>query len=162
MISSYFLIIFSSKCFSSQRGIFWGDIFWFASLARVLVTISWSTSFIFYAGDVRNVGLIPGSERPVGQKDPLKRKCNTFQYSCLGNPTDRGAWQATVHGVAKELEIIYWLNNNNNMKLQPLKVPGLERKLVSNPLLRWPLNFIACFQCFITTIKTESKVPQDY
>ena len=26
---------------------------------------------------------------------------NSFQYSCLGNPMDRGAWQATVHGVAK-------------------------------------------------------------
>ena len=26
---------------------------------------------------------------------------NLVQYSCLGNPTDRGAWQATVHGVAK-------------------------------------------------------------
>ena len=36
----------------------------------------------------------------------LHRKCgegngNPLQYSCLGNPTDRGAWQATVHGVAK-------------------------------------------------------------
>ena len=26
---------------------------------------------------------------------------NPFQYSCLGNPMDRGAWQTTVHGVAK-------------------------------------------------------------
>ena len=26
-----------------------------------------------------------------------------FQYSCLGNPMDRGVWQATVHGVEKEL-----------------------------------------------------------
>ena len=26
---------------------------------------------------------------------------NTLEYSCLRNPTDRGAWQATVHGVAK-------------------------------------------------------------
>ena len=26
---------------------------------------------------------------------------NPLQYSCLGNPMDRGAWQATVHGVAK-------------------------------------------------------------
>ena len=26
---------------------------------------------------------------------------NPFQYSCLGNPMDRGAWQATVHGVAR-------------------------------------------------------------
>ena len=28
---------------------------------------------------------------------------NLLQYSCLGNPTDRGAWQSTVHGVTKEL-----------------------------------------------------------
>ena len=39
--------------------------------------------------------------------DPWVRKIlregngNPFQYSCLGNPMDRGAWQATVHGVAK-------------------------------------------------------------
>ena len=42
------------------------------------------------AGDVRDVGLIPGLGRSpgVGNGNPL-------QYSCLGNPTDRGAWQAT-------------------------------------------------------------------
>ena len=28
---------------------------------------------------------------------------NPLQYSCLGNPMDRGTWQVTVHGVAKEL-----------------------------------------------------------
>ena len=28
-------------------------------------------------------------------------KGNPLQYSCLGNPTDRGAWQATVHGVTR-------------------------------------------------------------
>ena len=33
-----------------------------------------------------------------GNGDPL-------QYSCLGNPMDRGAWQATVHGVAKESDV---------------------------------------------------------
>ena len=26
-----------------------------------------------------------------------------LQYSCLGNPTDKGVWQATVHGIAEEL-----------------------------------------------------------
>ena len=36
----------------------------------------------------------------LGQGDPLGHG-NPFQYSCLGNPTDRGACQATVHGVAK-------------------------------------------------------------
>ena len=30
---------------------------------------------------------------------------NPLQYSCLGNPMDRGAWQATVRGVAKELHL---------------------------------------------------------
>ena len=45
------------------------------------------------AGDV---GSIPGSERY-----PREGGGNPFQYSCLGNPKDRGAWQATVHGVAK-------------------------------------------------------------
>ena len=48
------------------------------------------------ARDTRDVGLIPGSGRSPGGRhdDPL-------QYSCLGNPLDRGAWQATVHGVTK-------------------------------------------------------------
>ena len=37
-----------------------------------------------------------------GQEDPLEKEMeNPLQYSCLGNPMDRGAWQATVHEVAK-------------------------------------------------------------
>ena len=39
---------------------------------------------------------IPGSERPPGEGNGIP-----FQYSCLGNPMDRGAWQAIVHGVTK-------------------------------------------------------------
>ena len=41
--------------------------------------------------------------RSLGQDDPLtwRRNGSPFQYSCLENPMDRGAWQATVHGVAK-------------------------------------------------------------
>ena len=30
---------------------------------------------------------------------------NPFHYSCLENPMDRGAWRATVHGVARELDM---------------------------------------------------------
>ena len=41
-------------------------------------------------------GLIPGSERP-----PEEGNGNPLQYSCLENSMDRGAWQATVHGVTK-------------------------------------------------------------
>ena len=46
------------------------------------------------AGDA---GLIPGSGRSLGEGNG-----NPLQYSCLGNPMSRGAWWATVHGVAKE------------------------------------------------------------
>ena len=42
-------------------------------------------------------GLIPGSERY-----PREENRNPLQYSCLGNPIDKGARQATVHRVAKE------------------------------------------------------------
>ena len=45
------------------------------------------------AGDV---GSIPGSGRSVGGGND-----NPLQYSCLGNPMDRGAWRAIVHGVTK-------------------------------------------------------------
>ena len=39
----------------------------------------------------------------LGREDPLEREGNGYplQYSCLENPMDRGAWWATVHGVAK-------------------------------------------------------------
>ena len=44
------------------------------------------------AGDTGDVGLIPGSGRFPGEGHS-----NPLQYSCLGNPMDRGAWWATVH-----------------------------------------------------------------
>ena len=50
------------------------------------------------AGDVVS---IPGSEKSPGEGNG-----NLSQYSCLGNPMDRGAWWAIVHGVAKELDTI--------------------------------------------------------
>jgi len=56
------------------------------------------------AGDV---GLIPGLGRSPGEGNG-----NSFHYSCLGNPIDRGVWQAIVHVVAKELDTIETLNNN--------------------------------------------------
>ena len=46
------------------------------------------------------VGSIPRSGRSPGEGNG-----NPLQYSCLGNPRDRGAWQAIVHGVAEELDM---------------------------------------------------------
>ena len=50
----------------------------------------------FTAGDARDVGSIPGLRRCPGEGNG-----NPLQYSCLGNPKDRGACQSIVHGVAK-------------------------------------------------------------
>ena len=49
------------------------------------------------AGDIRNVGLIPGLGRSPGEENG-----NSLQYSCLDNPMNRGAWQAPVHKGLKE------------------------------------------------------------
>ena len=45
--------------------------------------------------------------RSLGWEDsPGEGNGNPLQYSCLENPMDKGAWQATVHGVAKESDTI--------------------------------------------------------
>jgi len=49
------------------------------------------------AGDM---GSMPGLGR-----FPREENSNPLQYSCLGNPMDRGDWWAIVHGVAKELDM---------------------------------------------------------
>ena len=52
--------------------------------------------FACNAGDTEDSGLIPGLGRSPGGGDS-----NPLQHSCLENPMDRGAWQATVHGVTE-------------------------------------------------------------
>ena len=51
--------------------------------------------------NARDLGSIPGLGRSPGEGNgyPLQ------QYSCLGNPMDRGAWKATVHGITKESDM---------------------------------------------------------
>ena len=48
------------------------------------------------AGDIRDMGLIPGSARSLGGGHG-----NPLQYSCLGNPMDRGAWRVAVHRITQ-------------------------------------------------------------
>ena len=59
------------------------------------------------AGDVRDTGSFPGLGRSPGggHGSPL-------QYSCLENPMDRGAWQATVHSVSKSQTRLKWLSTH--------------------------------------------------
>ena len=49
-----------------------------------------------YAGDIRDVGLVPGLGRFHGEGNGYP-----LQYSCLENSVNRGAWQVTVHWVAE-------------------------------------------------------------
>ena len=51
--------------------------------------------------DAGDMGSISGSGRYPGRGND-----NPLRYSCLENPMDRGAWQAMVHGVAKELDTL--------------------------------------------------------
>ena len=106
------------------------DIFtrWYAS--KCLITDSPDHLFLGFpcssvgkesacnAGDLHS---IPGSGRSPGEGNG-----NPLEYSCLENPVNRGAWQVTVHRVARvghNLALSFFLfffqikkNNNNNQK----------------------------------------------
>ena len=71
-------------------------------------------------------GLIPGSGG-----SPEEGTGNPLQYSCLGNPMDRGAWRATIHGVARVRHDLA-IKQQNGIQSQTLK-PGLFNP---EPLLR--------------------------
>ena len=79
-----------------------------------------------------DVGLIPGWERSPGE--------GNGQYSCLGNPMDRGAWWATLLDVTEELDTIYRLNNNNNdVRNFVCEFSIYMPSLVKFPFKNWPI-----------------------
>ena len=80
----------------SQNTVFYGLPWW----------LSGKEPFV-HLGDV---GSVPGSGRCPGEGNS-----NLLQYSCLGNHMDRGVWQAIVHGVTKELDMTWQLNNNKDL-----------------------------------------------
>ena len=59
------------------------------------------------AGDIRDMGSIPGLGRSPGGGDG-----NLLQYSCLENPMDRGVWWAAVHRVAKSQTWLRWFSTH--------------------------------------------------
>ena len=75
------------------------------------------------AGDTRDTGLIPASGRSPGGGNG-----NPLQYSCLGNPMDRGAWRLTVRGVTKSYTRLF----NNS---RPLSLGRISRE---GPTHWWP------------------------
>ena len=75
------------------------------------------------AGDIRDVGLIPGSGRSPGGGHG-----NQLQYFCLQNPMDREAWWATVHEVANSQTQLKQLSMHTNAG-DTGSVSGLGRSL---------------------------------
>ena len=59
--------------------------------------------FTCNAGDTGDASSIPGSGKSPGEENG-----NPLQYSCLKNPTERGAWQGSVYGVTKSWT---WMSN---------------------------------------------------
>ena len=65
---------------------------WWNSVTHKLQSMAFCYSFL----DITDAGSIPGSGRLPGEGNG-----NLLQYSCMKNPMDKGAWQATIHGVAR-------------------------------------------------------------
>ena len=75
-------------------------------VSKYSVGLPWWLSGKESACQAGDSGSIPGLGR-----FPEEGNGNLLQYACLGNPIDRGAWWATVHGVAKESDPTWQLNN---------------------------------------------------
>ena len=80
------------------------------------------------AGVLRDPGLIPWWWRSPGGGNG-----NPLQYSCLENPTDRGAWWATVHGVAKSRTQLCDWEQAHKLQLSPFsgnREPDLKQTVI--------------------------------
>ena len=99
------------------------------------------------AGDL---GLIPGSGRSLGEGNG-----NPLQYSCLENPTDRGAWRATVLMITKgksygHIELDMTEDTQHTHTHLALPKLGLSPCLLMMPILALPFPWVVTppFPCF--------------
>ena len=99
------------------------------------------------AGDVRDTGSISGWERSPGGGHG-----NPLQYSCLENPTDRGALQATVHRVAKSWTRLKWLSTEfrHRSHNQPLWGEFQRKKRSITPIYKLRACYVSTVLFFST------------
>ena len=77
---------------------------WVAAMCQELKSIAINLNLGFPGGSVvKNLLVNPGDSGSIPglRRSPREGNGNPLQYSCLGNPMDRGAWRATVHGSQK-------------------------------------------------------------
>ena len=92
--------------------------------------------------DLRDVRLLPGSGRSLGggHGDPL-------QYSCLENPKDRGAWQATVHRVSESRTQLKLLSMHTCMRvlINTWSLPLWSLQCSGNPTLEMWIKGVSAY-----------------
>ena len=82
---------------------------WSSALQEILYLLSH-----YSVAQMMNLPANAGNEASItgSGRSPGGGNGNPLQYSCLGNPLDRGTWWATVHGVPKELDMTEQLNSH--------------------------------------------------
>ena len=109
----------------------------------------WVKEFSWKAGDTGDEGLIPESGRPLGGGHG-----SPVQYSCLENSMDRGAWRATVHGVAKSWTWLkHWSGWAHTQRLHTYPRLDFQRAFVYFPIT---MGFITWFK-FLHLASTAKK-----
>ena len=95
----------------------------------------------------------------MAQEDPLKKDGNPLQYSCLGNPMDRGACWATFHGDTKVQDMTQQRKNNS----KPAQVWRKETKLIFL-LISMPVSSVGqilCLNILIICVRESCSVMSD-
>ena len=106
------------------------------------------------AGDLRDLGSIPGSGRTSGGGHG-----NPLQYSCLENPMDRGAWWAIDHSVAKSWTLQKWLSTHTHTHMLMLLAlePYFESHCYKIWFLPMWLKLVCLHHAHIPTLGEEAK-----
>ena len=89
------------------------------------------------------------------EDSPGEGNGNPFQYSCLGNPMDRGAWRAEDYGDTNESDMILQLNNNKIISVDAEKAFGK----IQHPLMIKTLKKVGLERTYFNIIKTVKDNP---
>ena len=129
----------------------------FNKIIRMYCTSSWASQVVLVvknppanAGDIRDMGFIPGSGRTPGGGH-----VNPLQSSCLENSMDRGAWQTAVHGGAESQTRLKW--PSTHMHISSWSFPG--GSAVKNPPIYSNWQYVNSIIWIQTLLDTSSLIP---
>ena len=88
-----------------------------------------------------------------------------FQYSCLENPMDAGAWSTAVYGVAQSRTRLKWLSSSSNSSSRGLIWASLIAQLVKNPPAMqetWVRSWVGKIPCRRGSLLTPVFWPREF